>query len=149
MKARLTGVGLILVALVTIGIAGSRIEHSGHSQATAATSPGPAWASDVLADTTEQQTDLDNLDADAQLPDAKAVAADCLAIQNNLTAWEADEAPIDDASIRASYTNTILQMQQAIGAGSKDLTSVTNHVTSAQTFLNATVQAIQLQGWDG
>ena len=56
-------------------------------------------------------------------------------------------AAITDLTIRASYTNTILQMRQAVSAGnSKDLASVADHVASAQTFLNATVDAIQTQG---
>lgn len=151
MNTRLTVVGLAVVALVTVGVVGSRIEHSKHGQSVTDTAPadasGPDWANNVLADATEQQTDLDNLNADAQLPDPAAVATDSAGIQSSLDSWTADEATITDVTIRASYTNTILQMRAAVSAAdNKDLTSVSDHVTSAQTFLNATVDAIQAQG---
>jgi len=139
---------LVVVALVAFGVAGHRIESPNRTQPTPAGSTAPAWVENILADTSEQQTALDNLYADAQLQDAHAVGQDCLSIQDSLGSWTNDEAEITDASIRSSYANTLLQSSQAIaGCNNNDLTAIANHVDAADTYLNATVTTIQAHGW--
>lgn len=144
MNGRLVPAAVVVVALTTVGVVGHHIENAKNAPPATAASAGPDWAENVLADTSEQQTALDNLYADAQLQDVHAVAQDCLSVQDSLGSWTSDEAEIADVSIRTAYTNTVLKLNQAITAcNDNDMATLSNLVYSAETYLNATVAAVQ------
>jgi len=150
MNARLMLAAVVVVALTTVGVVGHHIENAKTAPPTTTISTGPDWAQNVLADTSEQQTALDNLYADAQSQDARAVARDCLSVHDSLGGWTSDEAGITDLSIRTSYTNIVLKLSEAVTAcNNNDLVAITDLVDAANTYLNATVAAVQTANGSG
>jgi hypothetical protein len=150
MNTRLMVAAVVVVALTTVGVVGHHIENANNAPPATAVTTGPDWTENVLADTSEQQTALDNLYADAQLQDARAVARDCLAVQDSLGGWTSDEAGISDLSIRTTYTNVVLKLSQAVAVcNSDDIVAISNLVDAADTYLNATVAAVQARGSGG
>jgi hypothetical protein len=141
---------VVVVALTTIGVVGHHIENAKNASPATADSTVPDWAQNVLADTSEQQTALDNLYADAQLQDTRAVARDCLSVHDSLSGWTGDEASITDLSIRTSYTNVVLKLSQTVAAcNNDDVVAISDLVDAADTYLNATVAAVQARGAGG
>jgi hypothetical protein len=142
MNGRVVLVALVVAALVIVGLIGRHIETDGNTPPTTTTQPG--WVENVLADTSAQQTFLDGLNADIQQPDLHAVTADCHTMQQDLAAWKADEAGITDLAIRTTYTNVILKLGQSLTAcDTLDLATLTDLSDSADTFLNATINATE------
>jgi hypothetical protein len=147
-NSRVIVVGLVVLALVAIGVGvhSAESQHTSRPKPTAATSPD--WAENVLADTSEQQTDLDNLDADAGLPDIHSLTQDCASTRDSLGSWTSDEAAIVDGSMRTSFTNAVVQLGEAVDAcKTNDLKSISDHVTAAGKYVDATVAVIQVNGW--
>jgi len=141
---------VVVVALTTVGVVGHHIENAKNAPPSTAASTALDWTENILSDTSEQQTALDNLYADAQLQDARAVAQDCLAVHDGLGVWTSDEAGITDLSIRTSYTNTVLKISQALAAcNDGDMVAISDLVDAADTYLNATVAAVQARGSGG
>jgi hypothetical protein len=150
MNVRVMIAAIVVVALTTIGVVGHHLENAKSAPSASVDSTVPDWAQNVLADTSEQQTALDNLYADAQLQDARAVARDCLSVGNSLSGWTGDEAGITDLSIRTSYTNIVLKLNQAVAAcNGGDVVAIPGLVDAADTYLNATVAAVQARGSGG
>lgn len=74
MNARLMVAAVVVVALTTVGVVGHHIENAKTAPPTTTGSTGPDWTQNVLADTSEQQTAVDNLYADAQQQDTRTLA---------------------------------------------------------------------------